>query len=215
MRLSRPTGTNHPRISLKKMRMAKELVPTDEDDFGPALRACNARERAFVTELFDPAGCSRAEAAKRSGYGNADGTSTPATLAKIGYRLARSPRVQAAIAELIPGMATALGPLALRAVSDTLLNSAHPQRLKAGLSIIERIAPTVQRIDANVRHEIVDHRQDAFEQIKALLAMKTPRDEIEKSYGYTALADAEAKLAREANKPITVEYEEIPNVEDL
>ncbi len=195
--------------------MAKELVPTEEDDLGPAMLACLPRERAFITELFDPAGCSRAEAAKRAGYGNAEGTSTAETLAKIGYRLARSPRVQSAIAEIIPGLATALGPMALRAVSDTLLNSAHPQRLKAGLSIIERISPTVQRIDANVRHEIVDHRQDAFEQIKALLMMKTPREEIERSYGYTALLDAEAKLAREANQPITVEYEEIPDVSDL
>lgn len=189
--------------------MAKALVPTDEDEMGPALLACNERERAFIIALFDPAGCSRAEAAKRAAYGNENGTTTAETFAKIGYRLARTPRVQAAIAELIPGMATALGPLALRAISDTLLNTTHPQRLKAGLAIVERISPTVQKIDANVRHEIVNHRADAFEQIKALLAMKTPRVEIERSYGYTALADAEAKLAREANQPITVEYREI------
>ena len=203
--------------------MAKALVPnsdTDEADLGPAMAALPAKEREFVLALFDPAGCSRAEAAKRAGYGNADGTSTPETMAKIGYRLARSPRVQFAIAELVPSMATALGPQAIRAISDTLTNSTHPQRLKAGLAIVERISPTVQRIDANVRHEIVDHRQDAFEQIKALLAMKTPREEIERSYGYTALLDTEAKLAREANQPITVEYEEIskeeiPRVEDL
>ena len=201
--------------------MAKALVPnsdTDEADLGPAMSACNERERAFIFAVCDPAGHSRAEAARISGYG-VEGT-TAETFAKIGYRLSRSPRVQAGLAELIPGLAVALGPQAIRAISDTLTNSTHPQRLKAGLAILERVSPTVQRIDANVRHEIVDHRQDAFEQIKALLAMKTPREEIERSYGYTALLDTEAKLAREANQPITVEYEEIskeeiPRVEDL
>jgi hypothetical protein len=197
--------------------MAKALVPTDEDEMGPAMLACNKRERAFIFALFDPAGCSRAEAAKQAGYGNADGTSTSETMAKIGYRLARSPRVQKAVAELIPGMATALGPQAIRAISDTLLNTAHPQRLKAGLSIIERISPTVQRIDAHHTHEIVDRTKVAIEHLTRLKAKGANREFLIAEFGELGLAHFETILAQQ-NQPkaiIEAEFTEVPPDEEI
>jgi phage terminase small subunit len=194
--------------------MTKNALVPAEDDFGPAMSALPAKERAFVLALFDPAGCSRAEAAKRAGFGNAEGTSTSETMAKVGYRLANRPRIQQAIAELIPGAATALGPLALRAISDTLLNTTHPQRLKAGLSIIERISPTVQKIDANVRHEIVDRTKVAVEHLTRLKAKGANREFLIAEFGELGLAHFETILAKQ-EQPIEAEFRELPPPDEI
>jgi phage terminase small subunit len=198
-----------------------ELAPI-EDDYGPGMSALPTKERAFVIALFDPTGCSRAEAAKRAGFGNANGSSTAETLAKIGYRLANRPRVQQAIAEMVPAMAVALGPQAIRAISDTLLNSSHPQRLKAGLAIVERISPTVQRIDAHHTHEVVDRTKVAVEHLTRLKAKGANREFLIAEFGEIGLAHYETILARqEQPKTIDAEFkelpppDEIPRVEDL
>jgi len=88
-------------MSLPKSARVRDLIPARQrapqyvadSELGPAMAALNDRQRAFVLTLIQT-GCTRAEAARVAGYeGDSD------TLKSAGYRLAHTPKVQAALQE--------------------------------------------------------------------------------------------------------------------
>jgi len=100
--------------------------------------------------------------------------------------------------------------MAIRAQSDILGTINHKDRAKVSIAVLERITPTVQRTDAHVTHEIVDHRQDALNQLRSLKALGVAREPLEELFGFTGLPMLERQLAAdEAKQPIDVEFTEL------
>ena len=168
----------------------------DEESYGPMMQACLPQERAIIEGIF--AGLSGAEAARQAGHE----CSTPEAFARVAHRALHRDRVQAAIVEYTAKAARVLGPLAVRAQSDILSTVNHKDRGKISVAVLERISPTIQRVDAHVLHEIVDHRQDALIQLKALLALGVARERLEELFGFTGLPMLERQLADETKTPI-------------
>ena len=70
----------------------------ERETFGEAMQLCTEQERQFVIE-YVRFGKSLADAARSSGYGNENGSSTANTYARIAYRISHRPRVIDAIIE--------------------------------------------------------------------------------------------------------------------
>jgi phage terminase small subunit len=188
------------------IKMNKELVPTDDEDLSPVLAACLPKERLFIDALLQ--GKSGAQAAREAGYG-VDG-STAETMARIAHRTLGRSRVIDALAEQSRKMIRSLAPSAIQAVKDILTTTTHKDRAKVALNLIERIDPTVQRVDAHVTHEIVDHRRDAIEQLRSLKALGVAREKLEELFGFTGLPMLEKQLADQDAKTIDAEFTEVP-----
>ncbi|HUZ32268.1 MAG TPA: hypothetical protein VMV19_09245 [Xanthobacteraceae bacterium] len=189
------------------------LVPTDEaEDFGPAMSACLPKERAFVLVLLE--GKSGAQAAREAGYGAQDGTSTAETMARIAHRTLGRGRVIDALAEQSRKTIRSLAPVAIQAVRDVLTTTNHKDRAKVALNLIERVDPTVTRVDAHVTHEIVDHRKDALEQLRSLKALGVAREKLEELFGFTGLPMLEKQLAeQDAKQPIDADFTVIDDLD--
>jgi hypothetical protein len=148
------------------------------------------------------------EAARQAGYGNANSSAN--TMARIAYRLRHeNPRVQAAIAEMVHLAVRDLAVDGYRTLRDIMkMGAFHKDAAKVALSLVERVSPTVQRTDINVRQEIVDHRQEALIQLKTLKALGVPRDKLEELFGFSGLPMLERQLAQqEANEKPVVDAE--------
>ena len=195
--------------------MNKEIATTDNeaDDLGPMMAACLPKERAFILALLD--GASHAQAARDSGYGNEDGTTSPASFARIAHRTLTRPRVVDALMEQMKVSVKSLAPEVMRSLRDTLNGGDATQRAKVALNLLERYQPSVQRVDAHVTHEIVDHRQEALTQLRTLKALGVARAKLEEFFGYTGLPALEAQLEQQDIKqPINAEFIEIDPVDD-
>ncbi len=191
--------------------MSKSLVTAeDADDFGPAMLACLPKERAFILALLE--GKAGAQAARQAGYGAEDGSSTAETMARIAHRALTRNRVIDALAEQSRRTIRSLAPSAIQAVKDILTTTNHKDRAKVALNLIERVDPTVQRVDAHVTHEIVDHRQEALTQLKALKALGVAREKLIELFGFTGLPVLERQLDQQA-PAIDAEFIEVSDVD--
>jgi phage terminase small subunit len=117
--------------------MAKAIVPLiqlDDGDLGPAMSALNAGERAFVIGKVHH-GLNNADAAAQAGY------STKGENAKtVGYRLAHSERVCAAIIEQSKRVLKSEGPKSINvlvAIRDSQKEDAR-DRIKAAVELLNR-----------------------------------------------------------------------------
>ncbi len=175
------------------------------------MSACLPKERAFIAALLE--GKSGAQAAREAAYGAEDGTSTAETMARIAHRTLGRSRVVDALAEQSRKTIRSLAPSAIQAVKDILTTTSHKDRAKVALNLIERIDPTVQRVDAHVVHEIVDHRRDAIEQLRSLKALGVAREKLEELFGFTGLPMLEKQLADQDAKTIDAEFTEVSDVD--
>jgi hypothetical protein len=189
------------------------FISTNEtDDFGPAMAACLPKERSFVAALLE--GRSGAQAAREAGYGAEDGSSTAETMARIAHRTLSRGRVIDALTEQSRKTIRSLAPSAIQAVKDILTTTNHKDRAKVALNVIERVDPIVQKVDAHVTHEIVDHRKDALEQLRSLIALGVARAKLEELFGFTGLPMLERQLAeQDAKRPIDAEFTVVEDVD--
>lgn len=195
-------------MKMSNRKKKNELVPPETDDFGPAMSACLPKERAFVLALLE--GRSGAQAAREAGYGNENGSSSAETMARIAHRMLTRGRVVDALAEQSRKTIRSLAPAAIQAAKDILTTTNHKDRAKVALNMIERIDPTVQRVEGHMTHEIVDHRLEALTQLKTLKALGVAREKLEELFGFTGLPMLEKKLQQqEREQPIDAEYTEI------
>ena len=190
------------------------LVSTENENnaLGPAMRALNARQRAFVFALFEenPGHGALAAAARRAGYGNPDGSSTARTMATIASRLADDERVQAAITEITKKRIRREGPAAVAAINEIVSNPGHKDRLRAATTILERIDPVETKHKIEVTHK-ADHTKSALEHLEYLLRLGTSEEALLAEFGPIGLPRLRALLA----KPIDAEFTVIePSVED-
>jgi phage terminase small subunit len=191
--------------------MSKTAVVPVEDDLAmsPELAALTTKQRAFVECLFAGDGSGRllakAAAARAAGY-----SGDPHQLNSMAQKLCRDPRVQAAIRAETQRRIRSLGPEAIQALTEIVSDITSKDRLKAVNVILERLDPVATKIEANVTHQIVDHRKDALGQLRALQALGVAREKLEELFGYTGLGILEKQLtAEDAKAPIDVQYTEV------
>jgi phage terminase small subunit len=172
---------------------------------------CDNRERAFVE--YRMSGHSIAESAKLAGYGHEN--STAGTFARIGNRLVNRPRVQDALIELTRKAIRSDGPEAVKTVREIMGDKHHPQRLKAAQQVLDRVDPTIQRVDQSVKVEVVDRQAEALAQLKLLRQLGVAREKLEELFGYSGLPLLEKQLAtQEGKEVIEAEYVDVTPGED-
>ena len=111
------------------------LVPMPEpDDFGPAMRACTTKERAFVVAYFHTG--KRELAAQIAGYAGEAGSNQ---LGVSAFQVWHRPRVQQAIQEFAStSILMGLVPMATAVMQDVLERGDHKEKLKAAQMVFDR-----------------------------------------------------------------------------
>jgi hypothetical protein len=105
----------------------------DAAELGPAMRALNERQRAFVV-AFVVMGESATAAARAAGYLD----SGSGSIRVIAHRLIHDTRVQAAITEEGARRLKGMMPAALQAVQEIVENPQHKNRLNAAFGVLNR-----------------------------------------------------------------------------
>jgi phage terminase large subunit-like protein/phage terminase small subunit len=194
---------------------SKALVKPESDGLGPAMKALSPKHQRFVLALFEnPKPGSHgaiAAAARAAGYGL---NSEPATVAVIGQQIAHREDVQAAIAEYTRKEIHKTGPAAVSAVRQIVSDPLHKDRLKAANVILERITPTVQRVEVAVS-VAVDHTKEALEALRYMKELNVPRQKLLEHFGHTGLPRyermlAEQEVATKGQEIVEAEFKEIP-----
>jgi phage terminase small subunit len=208
--MSKPMGTLPARPPSKAMQALHPQQDTDEH-LGPAMQALSAKEQAFVMHLL--MGESFANAARLAGYGTP--TSSAASFASLGYRVSHFPRVLDALAEESRKAIRSLVPSAIKAVKEIVETKGDKDRLKAANAIMERIDPTVQRVQVDGKIEIVDHRQEALTQLRTLKDLGVSHAKLEELFGYSGLPLLEQQLAAEdSNNIVDADFVEVKDDPD-
>lgn len=186
--------------------MTKNLPATKDDEvLSEAMAACLPQERNFVTLLLNEC-TSAADAAKRAGYGNEDGTSSAATYARIAYRLLGRDRVIAAIATESKKAIRSLGPEAVRGLREIVNDKGSKDRMRAIATVLDRIDPTQTNVSVTVEHK-VDPLKTTLEYLAHLRKIGTPEEILIKEFGKAGLEYYSGLLAKE--QVVDAEFTEI------
>jgi len=164
---------------------------------------CTPRERRFVYWLMNlpPKHGYRVQAARLAGFGE---NSTPHVLNSLVQGLLREPRIIDLISEVTRRQIRTAAPEALAAVREIIADPEHRDRLKAANVILERIEPTMQRVDVHVKHETIDRNAEAVAYLRKLKALGVSREKLEAELGYSDLPRYERLLALEDAKKAAV-----------
>jgi len=163
--------------------------------------ACSPMERRFVYWLMNlpPKRGFRVQAARLAGYGKSK-NSSPHNLNSIAQDLLSRQRVVALIEEVARKQIRSVAPEAIAAVREIIEDTQHRDRLKAASVILERIEPTLQRLDVHVKHEVVDRDAEAVAYLRKLKALGVSREKLEEELGYSDLPRYERLLELEDAK---------------
>ena len=143
----------------------------------------------------------RVQAARLAGFGE---NSTPHVLNSLVQGLLREPRIIDLISEVTRRQIRTAAPEALAAVREIIADPEHRDRLKAANVILERIEPTMQRVDVHVKHETIDRNAEAVAYLRKLKALGVSREKLEAELGYSDLPRYERLLALEDAKKAAV-----------
>jgi hypothetical protein len=126
-------------------------------DYGPRMKALdNDRQRAFVVGLFSAPPKGRGQhiwAARFTGYGKADGTSSNKVLGVIGARLLADQRIVEAVREESQRRLRLLPPVAIQALEKLIGDPSHRDHMRAIAAVVDRVDPLQQSLNVNVRHD--------------------------------------------------------------
>jgi phage terminase small subunit len=169
-------------------------------EYGPAMRALNARQRAFVEFLIlePPTLGAQTRAARRAGYGT--GRTTPTNMAKISSQLVHNEKVLAAINEEARKLLRAGGLEATKALIALLHNPDHKDHARAIGMTLARTDPEIERHDFNVTHKILNPDEEALEELRALRELGTGRDKLLELFGGNGLARLEQLEAADVER---------------
>jgi hypothetical protein len=178
--------------------IAKQIAEL-EGPLSAAEAACSARERRFVYWLLNlpPKKGFRVQAARLAGFGK---DSTPHVLNSIAQTLLAQQRITDLIVEVTRKQIRSSAPEALTAVREIIADPDHRDRLKAAQTILERVEPTMQRIDVSVKHEVVDRDGEAVAYLRKLKELGVSRSKMEDELGYSDLPRYERLLELEDAK---------------
>lgn len=147
------------------------VVAIPEAELGPAMLACNERQRRFVLELrHGPAGYgSEIRAARAAGCRGTD-----AAIRVTAHRLIHHPKVQDALREVGYRMIRAASFTAIRNVETIANDLEHHDCLKANLALLDRGGFAVETVhNIKVEHEqrhVVIATAEVLERITKLAA---------------------------------------------
>jgi hypothetical protein len=180
--------------------IAKQIAEL-EGPLSAAEAACSARERRFVYWLLNlpPKKGFRVRAARLAGFGE---DSTPHVLNSIAQTLLAQQRITDLIVEVTRKQIRSSAPEALAAVREIIADPEHRDRLKAAQTILERVEPTMQRIDVSVKHEVVDRDGEAVAYLRKLKELGVSRSKMEDELGYSDLPRYERLLELEDAKRV-------------
>ena len=161
--------------------------------------ACSPMERRFVHWLMNlpPKHGFRVRAARLAGYGK---NSSPHVVNSIAQDLLAKQNVVNLIEEVTRKQIRSAAPEAIAAVREIIADPQHRDRLKAATVILERIEPTLQRLDVHVKHEVVDRDAEAVAYLRKLKALGVERSKLEEELGYSDLPRYERLLELEDAK---------------
>jgi len=161
--------------------------------------ACSAKERRFVHWLLSlpPKKGFRVQAARLAGFGK---DSTPHVLNSIVQTLLVQQRIVDLISEVTRKQIRSSAPEALAAVRDIIGDPSHRDRLKAAQTILERIEPTLSRVDVSIKHEIIDRDGEAVAYLRKLKELGVARSKMEEELGFSDLPRYERLLELEDAK---------------
>jgi len=190
--------------NMPRVTATERAIEAIEDSLSPAEACCSQRERAFVYWLvgLPPRKGYKVRAARLAGYG---ARSSPHTVNSIVQVLLKQQRIIDLIVEVTKKQIRVMAPEALAAVKEIIADPAHRDRLKAAQVVLERIEPTLQKIDLNVRHEVVDRDAEAISYLRKMRELGVSRDKQIEELGFSALGKYERLLELEdAKKAATV-----------
>ena len=186
------------------------VVEDDGTTYGPAMSALSPQQRNFVLALFEqrPGHGALAAAARAANYGNRDGTSTAQSIASIANRLVNNDKIISAIAETTKKTIRADAPAAVMAVREIVSDVSHKDRLRAALSILERIDPVETKHTLTVQHK-VDHDKEAIDALREYKRLGATKDFLENAFGFSGLGRYEKLLAIEDGNVVEGEFTEV------
>jgi len=156
-----------------KYSAAPLVTLPDEEDMGPALRACTPKQRCFVLELkVGPAGYgSEIRAIKAAGYGSP--TSSDLSMRVMASQVLHNEKVQSALKEV--GSRT-IRAEAFQSIKNTVAianDLTHRDCLKANLALMDRggfAVETVHHVAVEHSTRVVVATEEVLERIRALAA---------------------------------------------
>jgi phage terminase small subunit len=183
--------------------LARRTSEVLEGDLTEREAVCSPMERRFVHWLLNlpPKHGFRVRAARLAGYGK---KSTPQVVRSIAQDLLSKPRVISLIEEVVRKQIRSSAPEALAAVREIIADPEHRDRLKAAQTILERIEPTMQRVDVRVSHQMIDRDAEAVTYLRKLRALGVERSKMEEELGFSDLPRYERLLELEDAKNATV-----------
>jgi phage terminase small subunit len=138
-------------------RGSKNLLPVDEPEWGPAMKALNEKQRRFVLALYQvkPGHGAQVRAARLAGYGTPN--SSAASWAALASRLIHDEKIQAALREHDQKVLRAAAPRALRALHGMVEDPDHKDHARAVGMVLDRTHPveTVHHVRSEQRHVVV------------------------------------------------------------
>jgi hypothetical protein len=180
-----------------KLRPAPVLPEVAGTSMGPAMAALPSdKHRAFVLNLYEiePGWGCNAKAARLAGFGT--DTSSTASMATIGWRLATDERVLAAIAEEDKKRIRASAPRALSALQRVVENPDHRDHIRGVAMVLDRVHPVQTHHQMHVMHEhIINHDDEAVDQLRIMLDLGVPEEKLLEAFGYSGLGRYRRKLA--------------------
>ncbi len=148
--------------------MASEIAPIDGEHLGPAMRALNPRQRAFVMAYCEMAKPSAAEACRLAGYtdhpGSKDSHGNAGSIRVQAARLMQNEAVKAAMQEECRRRLAWDLPVRIAAVRKIADNDQHPDAFKANIALLNRGGlPDVK--ETHVTHEVSLSDQEKWAEI--------------------------------------------------
>jgi phage terminase small subunit len=191
--------------------------PVHRDDWGnwgPAMQALpNDGWREFVYRYVreKPRKGALVAAARAAGFCR---DSTPATAAKLAWKMAHDERAVAAITEESRKILRVAFPEGANALMNLIRDPEHRDHARAIGMLLDRTFPVETRHNIEVTHKTVDADQEALEELRALRQLGTSRDKLLELFGSNGLDRIErleaADKLRRANEAKVIDGELVP-----
>ena len=186
--------------------MAKAVAKIEDDDLSPEEVACLPRERAFIHAFLETN-----NAAKAAEMAGAE-CSASNEFARVGYRYLQRERVQKAMAVIAIKQIRNLAPRAVNAYKELVDNNLQPAvRFKTATSILERLSPSVAKVDVTHTHKF-DPIKITLEFLASLKKQGWSREQLLTEFTPFELDHFEKLLA--SGDVIDADFEEIRQVKE-
>jgi phage terminase small subunit len=167
----------------------------DWGEYGPAMRALNTRQRAFVEFMLiePPTYGAQTRAARRAGYGKAKTKNDD--LVHIACALMRNEKILLAINEEARKLLRAGGADATKALLALVHDNTHKDHARGIQMVLARTDPEIDRHDFNIVHKVLNPDEEALEELRALRQLGATREKLIELFGGNMLPRLEAMEA--------------------